>query len=118
MNKFASILFIAIAIAHHGAVVVAFTTGSPNNNKAAATTVATLSQQLSTPVSEMPSSFASAQSSSSTTTALNLKVKVDPNAKTKNAAGNAKAAAYGGSIAIAALLPVIFLVWSAIGKGN
>mmetsp|Transcript_13629 Transcript_13629/g.30430 ORF Transcript_13629/g.30430 Transcript_13629/m.30430 type:complete len:174 (-) Transcript_13629:404-925(-) len=61
------------------------------------------------PVTEMPSY-------SETSTSLNLKVKVDPNAKTNNAKGNAKAAAYGGSIAIAALLPIAFLVWSAISK--
>jgi hypothetical protein len=49
------------------------------------------------------------------TKALNLKVKVDPDAaKKKNALGNAKMAAYGGSVAIAILLPVIFLVWSAL----
>ncbi|KAL7432475.1 hypothetical protein ACHAXM_004187 [Skeletonema potamos] len=50
-------------------------------------------------------------------TALNLKVKVDPNAKgNKNVAGNAKMAAYGGSIVFAALLPIAFLVWSAVSK--
>ena len=51
-------------------------------------------------------------------TALNLKVKIDPNAKkeTKNVKGNQKMAAYGGSVAIAVLLPVAFLVWSAVSK--
>ncbi len=65
-----------------------------------------------------PPSVAELPSYTMTSTSLNLKVKVDPNAKTKNSAGNAKAAAYGGSIAIAALLPVAFLVWSALSKGN
>mmetsp|Transcript_15747 Transcript_15747/g.23876 ORF Transcript_15747/g.23876 Transcript_15747/m.23876 type:complete len:100 (-) Transcript_15747:279-578(-) len=51
-----------------------------------------------------------------TSTALNLKVKVDPNAKTTNTKGNAKMAAYGGSIVFAALLPIAFLVWSAVSK--
>lgn len=55
--------------------------------------------------------------SATSSTALNLKVKVDPNAKkTKNVKGEAKMAAYGGSVAIAVLLPVAFLVWSAVSK--
>jgi hypothetical protein len=55
------------------------------------------------------------ESTTTTTTALNLKVKIDPEkAKNKNVAGNAKMAAYSGSIVIAILLPVIFLVWSAL----
>ena len=50
-------------------------------------------------------------------TALALKVKVDPDAKgNNNAAGNAKMAAYGGSVLVAVALPFIFLIWSAIGK--
>ncbi|KAL3815999.1 hypothetical protein ACHAXA_010659 [Cyclostephanos tholiformis] len=53
-------------------------------------------------------------------TALNLKVKIDPEAaKTKvnkNVAGNAKMAAYGGSVVIALMLPIAFLVWSAVSK--
>ncbi|KAL3790222.1 hypothetical protein HJC23_005594 [Cyclotella cryptica] len=49
------------------------------------------------------------------TTALQLKVKVDPEAKgNKNVAGNAKMAAYGGSIVVAVLLPVAFLIWAAV----
>mmetsp|Transcript_18304 Transcript_18304/g.51007 ORF Transcript_18304/g.51007 Transcript_18304/m.51007 type:complete len:108 (-) Transcript_18304:184-507(-) len=107
MNKFVAFLFIALAVVQG---TVAFTTTSGPNTKAT-----TLSQQLSTPVAEMPSYYHAQPSS---TTALNLKVKVDPDAKTNNAAGNAKAAAYGGSIAVAALLPIIFLVWSALNKGN
>ncbi|KAL3771104.1 hypothetical protein ACHAWU_006481 [Discostella pseudostelligera] len=57
-------------------------------------------------------------SSTSSSTALQLKVKVDPDAakKTKNTAGNAKMAAYGGSVVIALLLPIAFLVWSAVSK--
>jgi hypothetical protein len=54
---------------------------------------------------------------SPSSTALNLKVKVDPEAKGgKNVKGNAKMAAYGGSVVFALLLPVAFLVWSAVGK--
>jgi hypothetical protein len=42
-------------------------------------------------------------------------VKVDPDAKgNNNAAGNAKMAAYGGSILIAIALPFVFLIWSAV----
>ncbi|CAB9511100.1 expressed unknown protein [Seminavis robusta] len=49
-----------------------------------------------------------------TSTSLNLKVKVDPE-QSKNRSNPAamKGAAYGGSIAIAVLLPVAFLVWAA-----
>merc|ERR1712151_828741 len=49
-----------------------------------------------------------------TSTSLNLKIKVDGTPKVENAAGNAKMLAYGGSIAIGALFPVIFLIWSAV----
>mmetsp|Transcript_13752 Transcript_13752/g.20151 ORF Transcript_13752/g.20151 Transcript_13752/m.20151 type:complete len:99 (-) Transcript_13752:254-550(-) len=53
---------------------------------------------------------------SSTTTQLHLKIKVDPDevAKGANAKGNAKMAAYGGSVLIALALPFVFLVWSAV----
>mmetsp|Transcript_1549 Transcript_1549/g.2284 ORF Transcript_1549/g.2284 Transcript_1549/m.2284 type:complete len:96 (+) Transcript_1549:33-320(+) len=91
INKVLSFLFLVLL-----ASTDAFTVG-PN--------VRIVSQQQR--VSDMPSY---AQSSSS----LNLKVKVDPDAKNNNAKGNAKAAAYGGSIAIAALLPIAFLIWSAV----
>lgn len=97
MNKFFALLLVAMV-----ASSTAFTTGPNTRAKILSTTN----------VADMPSYTAQ------TSTSLNLKVKVDPNAKTKNAAGNAKAAAYGGSIAIAALLPIAFLVWSAFSKGN
>lgn len=103
MNKFLSFLLLAL-VAIQGST--AFTTGSNTNNRAK---IATPNQ----PVADMPS-YTQQQSS----TSLNLKVKVDPNAKTDNSKGNAKAAAYGGSIAIAALLPIAFLVWSTFNKGN
>eukprot|EP00531_Pseudo-nitzschia_arenysensis_P003355 CAMPEP_0116132588 /NCGR_PEP_ID=MMETSP0329-20121206/9632_1 /TAXON_ID=697910 /ORGANISM="Pseudo-nitzschia arenysensis, Strain B593" /LENGTH=98 /DNA_ID=CAMNT_0003627121 /DNA_START=86 /DNA_END=382 /DNA_ORIENTATION=+ len=98
MNKFLASLIVAIVALHSTAT--AFTTHSQ--------TTKVVQQPL---VAELPSY-------SMTSTSLNLKVKVDPNAKTKNASGNAKAAAYGGSIAVAALLPIAFLVWSALSKGN
>lgn len=97
MNKFFALLLVAMV-----ASSTAFTTGTNTRAKIPSTTN----------VADMPSYTAQ------TSTSLNLKVKVDPNAKTNNAAGNAKAAAYGGSIAIAALLPIAFLVWSAFSKGN
>ena len=97
MNKFFALLLVAMV-----ASSTAFTTGTNTRAKILSTTN----------VADMPSYTAQ------TSTSLNLKVKVDPNAKTNNAAGNAKAAAYGGSIAIAALLPIAFLVWSAFSKGN
>ena len=49
------------------------------------------------------------------TTAMQLRI--DPKELEKNdsnnAAANLKGAAYGGSIAIAALLPIAFIVWAA-----
>ena len=51
-----------------------------------------------------------------TSTSLNLKVKVDTvkvGKSNKMNPGAAKGAASGGSIAIAVLLPVAFLVWAA-----
>merc|ERR1711865_957197 len=50
----------------------------------------------------------------STTTALQLKVKIDPDKANKNEKGNNAMAAYGGSIAIAALFPVLFIIWSLV----
>ncbi len=59
----------------------------------------------------------SAPASASSTTALGLKIKVDPDKAGKNKGinpGLAKGAAYGGSIVIAVLLPIIFLAWAAL----
>ena len=54
----------------------------------------------------------------STTSSTALNLKVDPNSikGNKNESGNAKMAAYGGSVAIAVLLPIAFLIWSAVSK--
>ena len=63
------------------------------------------------------SSSSSSAAAGTTATALYLKVKIDPNAKgNKNVAGNARMAAYGGSVVIALMLPIAFLVWSAVSK--
>ena len=97
MNKFLSAILL-VALAVQG--TTAFTTSSRSS---AITTRRVL------PVTDMPSYTTSS-------TSLNLKIKVDPNAKTNNDKGNAKGAAYVGSIAIAAALPIIFLIWSATGK--
>ena len=106
--------FLLLAMVATITTTTAFTTG-PNTNRRAKI----VGRHVPT-VADMPSYYgsASSSSSSSSSTSLNLKVKVDPNAKTDNSKGNAKAAAYGGSIAIAALLPIAFLVWSALSKGN
>eukprot|EP00578_Thalassiosira_sp_NH16_P028480 CAMPEP_0181105398 /NCGR_PEP_ID=MMETSP1071-20121207/15969_1 /TAXON_ID=35127 /ORGANISM="Thalassiosira sp., Strain NH16" /LENGTH=101 /DNA_ID=CAMNT_0023188719 /DNA_START=173 /DNA_END=478 /DNA_ORIENTATION=+ len=101
MNKFIATLVIVAAVAVNTAS--AFT--------AQPAPLATRSQQKAATIG--PSFDIMTPSSS---TALNLKVKVDPNAKTKNDKGNAKMAAYGGSIVFAALLPIAFLVWSAVSK--
>ena len=99
MNKFIATLLI-VAVAFNSAT--AFTTQC-------AASLTTRKQSVG-PTFEMPSAAAS-------TTALQLKGKVDPDAKgNNNAAGNAKMAAYGGSIIFAALLPIAFLVWSAVSK--
>jgi hypothetical protein len=99
MNKFLSAILL-VALAVQG--TTAFTTRS----RSAITT------RRVVPVTEMPT----ASQHTSTSTSLNLKIKVDPNAKTDNSKGNAKGAAYVGSIAIAAALPIIFLIWSATSK--
>ena len=98
MNKFLSAILL-VALAVQGTTAFTTSTGS----RSAITTRRVL------PVTEMPSYTASS-------TSLNLKIKVDPNAKTDNSKGNAKGAAYVGSIAIAAALPIIFLIWSATSK--
>jgi hypothetical protein len=106
MNKFLSaILLIALCAVQQG--TTAFTT--TGSSRSAITT------QRRAPVvvvTEMPT-YAYTQT---TSTSLNLKIKVDPNAKTNNSKGAAKGAAYVGSIAIAAALPIIFLIWSATSK--
>ena len=102
MNKFLSAILLVALVAVQG--TTAFTTGPSTNSRSAITT------QRRVPVTDnMPSYTASS-------TSLNLKIKVDPNAKTDNSKGNAKGAAYVGSIAIAAALPIIFLIWSATNK--
>mmetsp|Transcript_38904 Transcript_38904/g.66401 ORF Transcript_38904/g.66401 Transcript_38904/m.66401 type:complete len:102 (-) Transcript_38904:293-598(-) len=101
MNKFiAALLLVAVISANTAS---AFTTSSVQS-VSRRQTIAPLGPEY-----EVPTHASS--------TALNLKVKVDPNAKgNKNVAGNAKMAAYGGSIVFAALLPIAFLVWSAVSK--
>ena len=100
MNKVFAFLLLAL-VALQG--TIAFTTGPSTNSRA---TIAT-TQRF--PIVDMPSY-------STSSTSLNLKVKIDPNKKTDNSKGNVKAAAYGGSIAIAALLPIGFLLWSVLSK--
>ncbi|KAL7538994.1 hypothetical protein ACHAXR_008937 [Thalassiosira sp. AJA248-18] len=99
MNKLiATLLVIAVVVN----TATAFTSQSPPS--------LTRRQNASPlgPAFEVPSATSS--------TALNLKVKIDPNKKTDNSKGNAKMAAYGGSVIFAALLPIAFLVWSAVSK--
>eukprot|EP00573_Skeletonema_grethae_P007891 CAMPEP_0201699288 /NCGR_PEP_ID=MMETSP0578-20130828/23146_1 /ASSEMBLY_ACC=CAM_ASM_000663 /TAXON_ID=267565 /ORGANISM="Skeletonema grethea, Strain CCMP 1804" /LENGTH=99 /DNA_ID=CAMNT_0048186025 /DNA_START=27 /DNA_END=326 /DNA_ORIENTATION=- len=99
MNKFIAAVFLVVAIMESAS---AFSTGASSLATRAAST-ASLGPSL--------------EFQTTSSTALNLKVKVDPNAKgNKNVSGNAKMAAYGGSIVFAALLPIAFLVWSAVSK--
>ena len=99
MNKFI-VLFLFVAVLANN--VVAFTMKRT-------ITLATRGQKVPSPsctMSEFPPS---------SSTALQLKVKVDPDAKgNKNIDGNTRMAAYGGSIVVAALLPLAFLVWAAL----
>ena len=83
------------------------------NNVAAFTSLKTPTATLVT--KSIPTFSSSPFAAEDSSTALHLKVKVDPNAAAKgNALGKSKAAAYGGSVAIAVLLPVVFLVWAAL----
>ena len=102
MNKFlGAILLLAVAVNTE-----AFTAHRSQS-------LATRTHRSSTPIITGPSFEIP---STVTSTALNLKV--DPNSikGNKNEKGNAKMAAYGGSVAIAVLLPVAFLIWSAVSK--
>ena len=102
MNKFISaLLIIAVVVSSTSA----FTTQSSS-------LTSSRTQTTSSPIITGPSF----DITSSSSTALNLKV--DPNSikGNKNNSGNSKMAAYGGSIVFAALLPIAFLIWSAIGK--
>ena len=100
MNKFISALLIVAVVVSSTS---AFTTQSSS---------LTTSRTQTSPIITGPSF----DITSSSSTALNLKV--DPNSikGNKNNAGNSKMAAYGGSIVFAALLPIAFLIWSAVGK--
>ena len=98
MNKFIATLFIVAAIAVNSAS--AFTTQSHS-----------VTTSRRTANFDLPSATLTSSS-----TALNLKVDPKSIEGGKNNAGNAKMAAYGGSVAIAALLPIAFLIWSAISK--
>ena len=103
MNKFlGAILLLAVAVNTE-----AFT--AHRSQPLAARTHRSSTPIITGPSFEIPSTVTSS-------TALNLKV--DPNSikGNKNEKGNAKMAAYGGSVAIAVLLPVAFLIWSAVSK--
>ena len=98
MNKFIASLLLIIIAANHAAAFTTTSKASVRKQHAFKTTP--------------PLSSAEGLTS---TTALQLKVKIDPEAKgNKNVAGNAKMAAYGGSVVVAVLLPVVFLIWAAV----
>ena len=100
----------AFTLPHHHAVTAA---AEPQSSLFTVTTV---------PRTSLLSSGVTTSSPSTTTTSSTaLRLKVDPealkkNAKNKNVSGTGKMAAYGGSVVIALLLPVAFLVWSAVSK--
>jgi len=94
MNRFVAVLLVALVAVNSAN---AFTVKTP----------ATLARS-STPT------FESSPFQATSSTSLNLKVKVDPDAKKRVNPGLSKGAAYGGSIAIAVALPLVFLVWAAL----
>eukprot|EP00544_Gedaniella_sp_CCMP2646_P014269 CAMPEP_0202487126 /NCGR_PEP_ID=MMETSP1361-20130828/5545_1 /ASSEMBLY_ACC=CAM_ASM_000849 /TAXON_ID=210615 /ORGANISM="Staurosira complex sp., Strain CCMP2646" /LENGTH=106 /DNA_ID=CAMNT_0049116445 /DNA_START=36 /DNA_END=356 /DNA_ORIENTATION=+ len=99
--RFLQCLIIAL-VAVSGAS--AFTVVGNNNNKSMIST------------RTVPSAFSTQTQTATSSTALSLKLNVkelEKNASNKNTSANVKGAAYGGSIVIAILLPVAFLVWSA-----
>lgn len=98
MNHFVTSFLVAVLLLASNSVV-AFT--SPSNVIAR--------QGATLDVAGRPQAFGT-----TSTTAMNMvKVKVDPKAKSNRTNPAVyKNAAYGGSIAIAVLLPVAFLVWS------
>ncbi|KAL9181867.1 hypothetical protein ACHAXT_012210 [Thalassiosira profunda] len=102
MHKFLATLLLVAVVANTGS---AFTAPS-------APSVARRQEARRAPLG--PSFDVPAAAASST--ALNLKV--DPNSikGNKNESGNAKMAAYGGSVAFAVALPVLFLIWSAVNN--
>ena len=123
MNKFVSTLLIVAVVAVDVASAFAAirpSSSSSRSSRRADGGVVVVAPSSSSFVVRVPSSaVVVVASSSGTTTALRLKVKIDPEAKNKgnkNVAGNAKMAAYGGSVVIALLLPIAFLVWSAVSK--
>ena len=100
MNRFFALLLVALFAVNNVATFTSLKT------PAALTNQARVAAQPSTP-------FTAPVMESST--ALNLKVKIDPKAAAaQNNLGKSKAAAYGGSVAIAVLLPVAFLVYAAL----
>jgi hypothetical protein len=86
----------------------AFTVGNNNNNNN--------KSMISSTRTIIPSAFITQTQTATSSTALSLKLNVkelEKNASNKNTSANVKGATYGGSIVIAILLPVAFLVWSA-----
>jgi Mn2+/Fe2+ NRAMP family transporter len=108
VSSFLLLIAVAIvALAFQAEKSDAFTT-STIKNSAMMIPRTTSKQQKQSPLITYPSS-------SSTSTQLYLKVKVDPSKqKNNNNLGQSKMAAYTGSIAIAVLLPVAFLIYAAI----
>jgi hypothetical protein len=103
--RFLQCLIIAL-VAMSGAS--AFTVGNNNNNNN--------KRMISSTRTIIPSAFITQTQTATSSTALSLKLNVkelEKNASNKNTSANVKGAAYGGSIVIAILLPVAFLVWSA-----
>lgn len=100
MNRFIQILLVALVAATASAFTVPV-----HNNKLSMKPVA---------YSRQPES--SILTSSTMDTALRLKMDVKELEKNaaSNSSGNAKMAAYGGSVVIALALPLAFLAWSAI----
>jgi hypothetical protein len=110
MNKsIASILLVVVVVVSSASAFTAIQPSAARSSPLAAPRRASLG----------PPFGPSSGTGTGTGTALHLKVKIDPEAAkkgNKNVAGNAKMAAYGGSVVIALMLPIAFLVWSAVSK--
>ncbi|KAL7555866.1 hypothetical protein ACA910_009945 [Epithemia clementina (nom. ined.)] len=102
MNRFLTMLLVLAAVyGSNGFTVVP-----------AVTSTAKITHGRTTSTAEANIPFATSS------TALEMvKVKIDPNKKQdKINKGDLKMAAYGGSIAIGVLLPLIFVIWAAVSK--
>ena len=116
------VAFLLLVVALTSSTSFAFTLPNHHAVTAAADPQSSLLFTVTTvPRTPLLSPGVTTSSTKTTRSTTALRLKVDPealkkNAKNKNVSGTSKMAAYGGSVVIALLLPVAFLVWSAVSK--